>query len=359
MNARSRYRGCLLGGAVGDALGAPVEFMRLNEIRRQFGPAGIRDYVPAFGRLGAITDDTQMTLFTAEGLLRGDTREAAKGLAHYPSTVRSAYLRWLITQGETPAVSHVDADGWLITHRELFSRRVPGTTCLSALRAAGQAVGQANNQRKGCGAVMRIAPVGMFAAAYDVDPEVVFGLAADIAGLTHGHATARTSAGTLAVIIARLVIGAPLPIALAVAKQELVKHREHEETLAAVAAAERLADARPNDPEVIGQLGEGWVSEEALAIAIYCALSAIDFEPSIVLAVNHDGDSDSTGSITGNVMGSMFGVEAIPGRWLAPLELRDVIDCIADDLSTLRQWRIDGHPNPEDRDRIDKRYPAW
>ena len=65
------YRGCLLGGAVGDALGAPVEFMSRAQIVRAFGPHGIEDYAPAFGKLGTITDDTQMTLFTAEGLMRG------------------------------------------------------------------------------------------------------------------------------------------------------------------------------------------------------------------------------------------------------------------------------------------------
>ena len=62
----SRFRGCLLGGAVGDALGAPVEFWSRSEILRQFGPDGVRDYIPAYGRIGAITDDTQMSLFTAD-----------------------------------------------------------------------------------------------------------------------------------------------------------------------------------------------------------------------------------------------------------------------------------------------------
>lgn len=68
------YEGCLLGGAVGDALGAPVEFMSLDAILRKFGPSGITEYFPAFGKTGAITDDTQMTLFTAEGMLRVVTR---------------------------------------------------------------------------------------------------------------------------------------------------------------------------------------------------------------------------------------------------------------------------------------------
>ena len=76
-----RIAGCLLGGAVGDALGAPVEFLRLSEIRETFGPALLTDFSPAYGRLGAITDDTQMTLFTAEGLLRAAAAGRTRGSA--------------------------------------------------------------------------------------------------------------------------------------------------------------------------------------------------------------------------------------------------------------------------------------
>lgn len=92
-----RISGCLLGGAVGDALGAPIEFISLGEIRRQFGVSGIRDYAPAYGRIGAITDDTQMTLFTAEGLLRAWVRHAGKGICNTVGVIHHAYLRWLLT----------------------------------------------------------------------------------------------------------------------------------------------------------------------------------------------------------------------------------------------------------------------
>ena len=68
--ARERFLGCLLAGAAGDALGAPVEFDSLARIREKYGPQGIRDFAPAYGKLGAITDDTQMTLFTAEAMIR-------------------------------------------------------------------------------------------------------------------------------------------------------------------------------------------------------------------------------------------------------------------------------------------------
>src|SRR5260370_16834222 len=74
---RSHFRGCLLGGAVGDALGGPVEFLDLEEIVKVYGEQGIRDYAPAYGKLGAITDDTQMTLFTAEAVLSAHVTASA------------------------------------------------------------------------------------------------------------------------------------------------------------------------------------------------------------------------------------------------------------------------------------------
>ena len=88
-----RFRGCLLGGAVGDALGAPVEFMSLAEVRRRIGTDGVTDMVAGMWPAGSITDDTQMTLFTAEGLLRAQVRWAGKGICHPPTVVDHAYAR--------------------------------------------------------------------------------------------------------------------------------------------------------------------------------------------------------------------------------------------------------------------------
>src|SRR5262249_1188667 len=87
------FTGCLLGGAVGDALGAPVEFASINAIRHIYGSAGITDYDVAYGRRGAITDDTQMTLFTAEGLLRAITMRRHKSICHPASAIHQAYIR--------------------------------------------------------------------------------------------------------------------------------------------------------------------------------------------------------------------------------------------------------------------------
>jgi ADP-ribosylglycohydrolase len=160
----SHFAGCLLGGAVGDALGAAVEFDAIHVIRHKYGSEGIRDYDTAYGQRGAITDDTQMTLFTAEGLLRAIMRQRHKGICHPLSVIHHAYIRWLHTQGERSRSQFSQdkpegmarEDGWLIGVKGLHSRRAPGNTCLSALR--GEEMGEMQrplNNSKGCGGVMR------------------------------------------------------------------------------------------------------------------------------------------------------------------------------------------------------------
>ena len=160
-------------------------------------------------------------------------------------------------------------------------------------------------------------------------------------------------------VIAELACGGDLPAAVARAKAELRGHRHHEETLAAVAAAEDLAATRPADPEALPELGQGWIAEEALAIALYCALSAPNLEEALILAVNHDGDSDSTGAITGNILGTVSGEEAIPQRWRDGLELREVIREMAEDLYGFPDWGIGEYGDRAANDYYWARYPGY
>ncbi|MFJ5988075.1 ADP-ribosylglycohydrolase family protein [Lentzea sp. NPDC092896] len=292
--------GCVLGGAVGDGLGAPIEFSSIDAIRRQYGPAGVVD-LPAL----EITDDTQMVLFTLEGLL------LARNLGIDPLlTVRAAYARWLHTQGGPEVAS----DGWLMADQRLHSRRAPGHTCITALKH------NEKNNSKGCGGVMRAAPV----AVWSSDVREVFELAVGTAKMTHHHPSGYLSAGALAVIVRALLSGADLPSAVAVARAELVRWDGHEEQTSLL---DKVMGVGPLTPEEIeSELGGGWVGEEALAIGLHAALVAPDFPSALRLAVNHSGDSDSTGSICGNILGARDGVTVIPADWLAVLELRDVTE---------------------------------
>jgi ADP-ribosylglycohydrolase len=364
---RSRFHGCLLGGAVGDALGAPVEFYTRDKILAQFGPTGIGDYSPAYGGIGMITDDTQMTMFTAEGLLRYWVRGRLRGLSTHTGVTANAYLRWLRTQSETPMHEvgvgepfGEGAPGWLYQQRQLHSRRSPGNTCVSALQSMRRLGERADNASKGCGGVMRVAPVGLFVSRMpDGSLRKSFEMGADLAALTHGHPTGSLSAGALSALVYLLVQGISLIDALRAVKWILHEFHGHEETLAAIEAAETAATNAEYGPTAIAALGHGWVADEALSIGLYCALTAESFTHGVIQAVNHDGDSDSTGSIAGNLLGAMLGEQAIDPHWLSRLELRQVIKEVADDLYVYRRWQLSEYEPNEETERISSRYPGY
>ncbi|MBA3597844.1 MAG: ADP-ribosylglycohydrolase family protein [Methylibium sp.] len=371
-----RFVGCLLGGAVGDACGAPVEFMSRAEILELHGARGLRTYVEAYGRRGAITDDTQMTLFTAKGLLRAWVRRTLRGIGPvFAAVTDRAYGRWMLTQGERAGFDAEPSkllNGWLIREPELHARRAPGNTCLAALRGKATAGEPATNTSKGCGGVMRVAPVGLLCLALgpgqdakDRD-DVTFALGREIAGLTHGHPSGKAPAGYLAVVIAALADGASWAAAHERGRRPLAAAPPCGETLTMLDEAVRLAASRPQDPAAVRHLGQGWVAEEALAISVYCAASALGqpdaddakFENALALAVNHDGDSDLTGAITGNIVGAALGQDCIGEKWLGDLEMREGIREVAQDLATLSVWRIAEQEAREEFDYWVSRYPG-
>ena len=325
MDKLDRIRGCLLGGAVGDALGAPVEFMGWADIQARFGPKGITEFAPAYGQKGAVTDDTQMMLFTAEGLLRAFVGGSSRGICHVPAVIHHALLRWLLTQDYAP-VADVQSTGWLIKHQALWSRRAPGNTCIQALAAAKRFGEPAQNDSKGCGAVMRVAPCAFFGNAFEY--------ASESGRLTHGHPSGHLAAGIFADVLQRMVEqGDSLDHALTESLERYGRVVGMDEVRSAL---ERVLfyfyeGFRPT-PERIARLGGGWVAEEALAIGVWCALFADSLEHGVVMAVNHDGDSDSTGLNAGHLLGAQCGVGAIPAQWLAQVELRDVIERVAADI---------------------------
>ena len=350
MNRLERIKGCLLGGAVGDALGAPVEYLEWSAIEAKFGPRGIVDFSPAYGITGAITDDTQMMLFTAEGLLRAYVRGSSGRTCHVPSVIHHALLRWLMTQDHQSAVL-ISTDGWLVDELALWSRRGPGITCLNALQASTRLGMPAENDSKGCGAVMRVAPCAFFANAFEY--------AAESGRLTHGHPTGYMAAGLFADILQRMVDRQD-SLEHAVT-ESLAKHGQKvgmEETRSML---ERVLfffyeGYRPT-PQRIADFGAGWVAEEALAIGLWCALSADSFEQGVINAVNHSGDSDSTGLIAGHLLGIQYGPAAIPARWYEKLELHDVIEQVAKDIERVPR-DFCGYGGEFDQ-LIERRYPGF
>ena len=328
-----RIRGCLIGGAVGDALGAPIEFWSTEQIRAEAGPLGIRDFLPTGfgGARGLITDDTQMTLFTVDGLIRMLTGQLMMGAEPALDVLHQAYLRWLQTQDQHGPNAE-DRDGWLASQAWLYSRRAPGNTCLMALRAPG-AIGQsARNDSKGCGGVMRSAPFGFLAQ----DRDAIYALTCRAAALTHGHPTGQHASGALALIIHALRAGSTVDGAVDTTLAFLGEQPDAEETRTSLEAALALArDSSSVEPGTIERLGQGWIAEEALAMSAYAALVFPDpdgFRDAMALAVSHGGDSDSTGAICGNILGAAHGLAVVPRDLAEGIEGRDPILTVAEDF---------------------------
>ena len=173
----SRYKGCLLGGAVGDALGYPVEFLGERSIAYQYGEEGIRELHEA-GNPAKISDDTQMTLFAVEGILMND--------------VPAAYFEWLGTQGDTSQMDAAHPKTRLYREPRMHVLRAPGSTCMSALIAGGGSVKEPLNNSKGCGTVMRAAPSGLACGSVgEKGDKTVYRYAVTDAAFTHGHQIGR------------------------------------------------------------------------------------------------------------------------------------------------------------------------
>ena len=309
--------GCLLGGAIGDALGYPVEFMNYTDIIEKYGFDGIIDLEKG---KALISDDTQMTLFTAEGILLTTSKDKVI------DNIYLAYLRWLATQGyNVPVIEQ----GWLIHDSRFHNRRSPGNSCIDSLESGkmGQIDNPINNS-KGCGGVMRVAPLGILCPP---DDAFLYGMKS--AAITHGHPSGYYPAGALARIISLTFNDHTLSESVEDTLDYLEGYEGSEETHKALKKAYELSKEDNIIYDDICSLGEGWVGEEALAIGVYCALRFNDdFRSALIAAVNHDGDSDSTGSITGNILGAVLGTNGIPEQWGYRVELRDKINILSERL---------------------------
>jgi ADP-ribosylglycohydrolase len=293
-----RYAGCMVGLAVGDALGYPTEFMKLDQIYRKYGPEGIKDF-DKVGRHkpGTYTDDTQMTLAVARALLSAG-KEDDLGLF---KRMAEEFVKW----SQSP-----DND------------RAPGNTCMAACRRLAEGVPPlvaGIPESKGCGSVMRVAPVGLY---YHGDTEKLLEVAVNQSRLTHRHpaALAASAAGALAVSLALARVD-PTEWIRYIGAYVAGKSDEMDRKLMQL---EEVLLLSPE--EALPMLGEGWVAEEALTCALYCFMkSPADYRRTVLTGANTNGDSDSIASIAGGLSGAYNGVGAIPEAWKAGVEDAEVL----------------------------------
>ena len=296
-------RGCLLGGAVGDALGSEC---------------------------GSITADTQLTLFTAEGVLRAETRNNEKGICDPVAVMRYAYLRWLKTQdGAVRENNFREAlnSGWLIREKKLYADGSPEKDLISALENSREGE-RVRNDSNGCGAVARMAPAGLF-----LEPRMAYDYGCRFAALTHGHPAAVTSAGAFAMLISELLSGKPLEDALDQVMAHLEDQSDARETLAALEKARTMKN--------ISKFEDCRSAEEVLAAGVFCALKhPWSFTKGVLLAVYLGG---SAGSVAGSIIGVINGRSAIPAQWISSLRERRIVSRIADDLWKRFEHDPEGH----------------
>ena len=326
----NKFKGCLIGGAIGDALGYPIEFMKI----------GKNNKITRFEDKGIISDDTQMTLFTANGLLWGQTRFNLRGIGpKVPDCIYFAYQDWYKTQSKDKNLETKVC--WIAELPELNVARAPGMTCLNALRSNKKGtIEDPINNSKGCGSVMRVAPIGLFfSKGYSLHEIGKYG--AEVGAITHGHPLGIIPCYILTIIINVLTytnknIEEATNIAINEFKTnfDIFNKEDSEYFINIINKAIELSHKKfISDEEAIKKLGEGWVAEEALAIALYSSIKySNNFEKAIICAVNHDGDSDSTGAIAGNIIGTYLGFDKIPKYFVDNLELSDIIQELAEDL---------------------------
>ena len=328
----ARVAGTLLGGALGDALGGPVEFYEINEILEITEGSLVTHF---YGE-PTITDDTQMTLFTCEGLLGANLQFAASGVCHPPSALFRSYLHWLVTQGDSWDFVGIEGEAWsswLADHEVLHRVEAPGVTCLSALRSG--EIGRIDrpiNDSKGCGGIMRAAPAGFLDIGKAPGANLIGAheLGCEVAAVTHGHHDGIEPAGFFAMVIAGIFaehsLDRSVELALGTASEHLRDLLER---------AISLGERHPPEPEQIErELGGGWVADEALAIALSCAWNPASVLEGIASAVTHTGDSDSTGAMCGNILGALRGSDALPSDLIDQIVGIDVVEEVIHDVNT-------------------------
>lgn len=342
---RDRIRGSLFAGAAGDALGYTIEFMSDSEIKDSFGQDGIKEYDKYKG-IAMISDDTQMTLFTACGLLNCHTRNIKNGTQESPiNDIYKCYLDWKETQYKKSCGKYVS---WIMKDSRLYSARLPGNTCLSALNSGVCGTpGAPINDSKGDGGIMRTAPAALLRNITGI--KSTMRLAAESSAITHGHPLGYIPSAAAAYIIHTLAFyeGDSTELLERTAFSSLVRDAVKESVnlfpseygdyfSEKVEQALELVDCDLTDMRSIFRIGRGFVAEETFAIAVYSiAKYGSDFDKALCCSVNHGGDSDTTGAVAGNILGAAVGYNAIGDKWKKDLELSDLILEIADDLAQM------------------------
>lgn len=329
-----RIKGCIYGGAIGDALGYPIEFLTFDSINRQFS---INDFNHYLDNVGKYSDDTQMTLYTATGLLLRDYNVIHKGINEdYCESIWKNYKDWFNRQ----TLKEInESHSWLNNIYEIGLSRAPGNTCLNAL--SGDICGSFNvhiNNSKGNGGLMRVSPIPLYLLRHsELSYDEICTCAAKSSALTHTHPLGYIPSYAFSAIILKIFEGLSIFEAVKYAiKFTEEKFKDSHYINDFVNLLEYAINAISNDKsdvENIHSFGNSLCAEVCLAVAVYCSLKYPDsYEKAVTASIYNDGDSDTTGAVTGNIMGAFLGINSISDTLLKNVERCDVIEEITNDI---------------------------
>ena len=338
---QSSYRGCLLGMAVGDAMGYTVDSRSWQEIQEDYGPNGLLGYDLVNG-YADVTSYTQLAAFTCNGLLLGMTRGQMLGkMAPFVKYIGLSSREWAASQRPWGRPNRNYC--WLLRKAELCRRHCMDTRMLDTLsRENLGAMETPVNNFDGPGGLTTAIGVGLFFDEDRMDQREIDLLGAEAVALTHGSPTAFLSGAALAHIVSRLLRNPDMPLnKLALEAAEAVKEQFGHQYSQSFELANLIRHAityaespNLNQVEVMERLGCDNAAQ-VLAGAIYaCMVSREDFDSAMIAAVNHSGRSAAVGAITGAILGIRLGEEALPDFYMECLEPAEVLRELADDLHT-------------------------
>lgn len=336
----SRYQGCLLGLAVGDAMGSPIDKKSWEEICQDYGPNGLMGYDLVNG-YAEITSYTQLAAYASNGLLLGMSRYQPES---YGKFIYAALKEWAKCQeNRTPPDRCLC---WVSRIPAMRRRLCMDTRMLDTLaRETAGTLENSINSSSYPSALTCSVVVGLFFDAGRMEPRQIGTLSAETMALTSGDPETILASAVLAYSIAGIVQDGELPLqthftnaVAAVRVQFGNRYPQAEKVAALVEKAITLANDPELTPLVAMTILNCTTASECLAGAIYTALvHPENFDEGMISAVNHSGRSGAVGAVTGAILGAKLGVEALPDFYLESLDALEVLKELATDMTQGKQ----------------------
>ncbi|MCM1055664.1 MAG: ADP-ribosylglycohydrolase family protein [Bacteroides sp.] len=365
-----KFEGAVIGSAIGDAFGYPLMKLSFEEICETFEKKGAMELaVSRKTKTALLTEATQMSLFTADGILWAHNERVSDENAAVANYVFYSYQMWLYMQTKTIAGAEYE---WLFDKKRNpnlssllkskglgRSRRLNDVNVDALLEAKNNNFGTLNkkvNENKDAGAVKRVVTAGLF---YGQSPDMAFRMGCDIGAITHSHPDGYLPCGVYAAVVAELMTDKSVEEAVNNAMALLAAYPENENTYNMLQTAIDLAGNEDIDPqEGIGELGDGLSAVSCLAIAVYSAIvHQTNFKFAIELAANHDGDSAACGAITGGILGVWYGLKKLPKPWIKKMQYLNLMETVSDVLfenSSYARAAYTGDDDDDDDDAEDE-----